>query len=62
MLWTVFGTKRQEVTGQCRKLHNEELQNLYVHFTNIITVETPNMKLWAGRVARLETRDVNKKF
>jgi hypothetical protein len=29
MLRIIFGPKRDEVTGDWRKLHNEELQNLY---------------------------------
>jgi hypothetical protein len=29
MLRRVFGSKRDEVTGEWRKLHNEELHNLY---------------------------------
>jgi hypothetical protein len=28
-LWRIFGPKRDEVTGGWRKLHNEELHNLY---------------------------------
>jgi hypothetical protein len=29
MLWRIFGPKRDGVTGDWRKLHNEELHNLY---------------------------------
>jgi hypothetical protein len=29
VLWRVFGPKRDEVTGEWRKLHNEELNDLY---------------------------------
>ena len=29
VLRRIFGPKRDEVTGECRKLHNEELNNLY---------------------------------
>jgi hypothetical protein len=29
VLRRIFGSKRDEVTGGCRKLHNEELHNLY---------------------------------
>jgi hypothetical protein len=29
VLWRLFGPKRDEVTGGWRKLHNEELHNLY---------------------------------
>jgi hypothetical protein len=30
VLRRIFGPKRDEVTGGCRKLHNEELHNLYL--------------------------------
>jgi hypothetical protein len=29
VLWNIFGHKRQELTGDCRKLHVEELNDLY---------------------------------
>jgi hypothetical protein len=29
MLRRIFGPKRDEVTGECRKLHNEELKDMY---------------------------------
>jgi hypothetical protein len=29
VLWRIFGPKRDEVTGGWRKLHNEELRDLY---------------------------------
>jgi hypothetical protein len=29
VLWRIFGPRRYEVTGGCRKLHNEELRNAY---------------------------------
>ena len=29
VLWRIFGPKRDEVTGEWRKLHNEELNDLY---------------------------------
>jgi hypothetical protein len=37
VLWRIFGPKREEVTGGWRRLHNEELQNVYTS-TVIITV------------------------
>ena len=33
VLRSVFGSKRDEVTGECRKLHNEELNGLYQYFS-----------------------------
>jgi hypothetical protein len=29
VLWRIFGLKRDEMAGECRKLHNEELHDLY---------------------------------
>jgi hypothetical protein len=46
VLRTIFGPKRDEVTGNWRKLHNEELHNLYSS-PNIIRVIKP------GHVARM---------
>jgi hypothetical protein len=37
VLRRVFGSKRDEVTGEWRKLHNEELNDLY-YFPNIVRV------------------------
>jgi hypothetical protein len=46
----VFGPKRDEVTGEWRKLHNEEL-NLY-SLPNIVRVVKSRRIRWAGNVAR----------
>jgi len=35
MFWRIFGPKRDEVTGEWRKLHNEELNVLYSLFNNV---------------------------
>jgi hypothetical protein len=52
----VFGPKRDEVTGDWRKLHNEELHNLYS--PNIITMIKSRRMRWAGHVVRMwETRN-----
>jgi hypothetical protein len=56
----IFGTKRDEVTGEWRKLHNEELHNLYSSPDIIRQVKTWRMR-WAGHVARMgEERKVYK--
>jgi hypothetical protein len=34
VLWRIFGLKRDEVTGERRKLHNEELHDL--HFSPLL--------------------------
>ena len=52
MLRRVFGPKRDEVTGEWRKLHNEELSDLY-SFPNILRVVKWRRMRWAGHVARM---------
>jgi hypothetical protein len=60
MLRRVFGPKRDEVTGEWRKLHNEELNDLY-SLPNIVRVVKWRRMRWAGRVARMgEDRVVNR--
>jgi hypothetical protein len=48
----IFGPNRDGVTGGCRKLHNEELQNLYSS-PSIIRIIKSRRKRWAGHVARM---------
>ena len=48
----LFGPKRDEVTGEWRKLHNEELNDLYSS-PNILRVIKSRRMRWAGRVARM---------
>jgi hypothetical protein len=54
VLRRIFGPRRDEVTGEWRKLHNEELRDLYSSpSTSIIRIiKSRNMK-WAGHVARM---------
>ena len=47
----VFGPKRDEVTGEWRKLHNGELSDLYSS-PNIVRVVKSRRMRWAGHVAR----------
>jgi hypothetical protein len=49
VLRCVFGCKRDQVTGEWRKLHNEELSDLY-SLPNIVRVVKLRMR-WAGNVA-----------
>jgi len=48
----MFGPKRDEVTGEWRKLHNEELNDLYCS-PNILRVIKSRRMRWAGHVARM---------
>ena len=60
VLRRVFGPKRDEVTGEWRKLHNEELNDLYF-LPNIVRVVKSRRMRWAGHVARMgEGRGVHR--
>ena len=52
VLRRVFGPKTEEVTGEWRKLHNEELRDLY-SLPNIVRVVKSRRIRWAGYVARM---------
>jgi hypothetical protein len=52
VLRRIFGPKRDEVTGEWRKLHNKELRNLYSSPDIIRQVKSRRMR-WAGHVARM---------
>ena len=52
MLRRIFGPKRDEVTGEWTKLHNEELNVLYCS-PNIVRVIKSRRMRWAGNVARM---------
>jgi hypothetical protein len=49
----IFGPKRDDVTGGCRKLHNEEIHFLYSSPSIIRMIKSRRMR-WAGYVARNE--------
>jgi hypothetical protein len=51
VLRVIFGCKRDEVTGEWRRLHNEELNNLY-RSPNIVRVIKSRIR-WTGHVARM---------
>jgi len=60
VLRRVFGPKRDEVTGEWRKLHNEEISHLY-SLPNIVLVIKSRRMRWAGHVARMgEVRGVHR--
>jgi hypothetical protein len=54
----VFGPKRNEVIGGLRKLHNEELHNLYGS-PSIIRMFKSRRMSWAGHVARMGRRGMH---
>ena len=53
VLRRIFGPKRDGVTGEWRKLHNEALNDLYCS-PNIVRVVKSRRLRWAGHVARME--------
>jgi hypothetical protein len=55
VLRRIFGPKRDEVTGGWRKLHNEELHDLYSS-ANIIRIIKSRRMRWAGHVPRMGER------
>ena len=57
MLRRIFGSTRDGVTGEWRKLHNEELNDLHSS-PNILRVITSIRMRWAGHVARMGERGV----
>jgi hypothetical protein len=58
MLRRIFGPKRDGAMGGWRKLHNEELHNLYSSPSIIIIIKSRRMR-WAGHVAQMgEKRNV----
>jgi len=52
VLRRIFGARRDEVTGKWRRLHNEELNDLYSS-PNIVRVIKSRRMRWAGHVARM---------
>jgi hypothetical protein len=52
MLRRISGPKRDEIIGDPRKLHNEELHNLYSSLNVIIMIKSRGVR-WVGHVARM---------
>jgi len=55
VLRRIFGPKRDEVTGEWRKLHNVELNDLYSS-PNIVRLKKSRRIRWAGHVPRMGER------
>jgi hypothetical protein len=53
VLRRIFGPKRNEMTGDWRKLYIEELHNLYSSL-NIIRMYKSRRMIWAGHVVQME--------
>jgi hypothetical protein len=56
VLRRIFGPKRDEVTGEWRKLHNDELHDLYSS-PSIIRMIKSRMR-WVGQIARIGENNV----
>jgi hypothetical protein len=56
VLRRLFGPKRNEVTGEWRKLHKEELHDLYSS-PSIIRITKSRWMRWEGHVARMGRRE-----
>jgi hypothetical protein len=61
VLRIIFEPKREEVTGSWRKLHNEELHNLYSSPSIIRMIKSRRIRL-AGHVARMGRREVHIRY
>jgi hypothetical protein len=55
VLRRIFGPRTDEVTGEWRKLHNEELPDLYSSPSIIRIINSRRMR-WAGHVSRMGRR------
>jgi hypothetical protein len=53
VLRRIFGPKRDEVTGEWRKLHNEELNDIYSSPTIVQVIKSRRMR-WMGHFARMQ--------
>jgi hypothetical protein len=52
VLRRIFGSKRDEVTGEWRNMHNEELRDL-CSFASIIRIMKSRRMRWVGHIARM---------
>ena len=52
VLWRIVGPRRDEVMGEWRRLHNEELNDLYSSLNIVRVIKSRRMR-WSGHVARM---------
>jgi len=52
VLRRIFGPRRDKVTGEWRRLHNEEQHDLYSSPNTVLVIKSRRMR-WAGHVARM---------
>jgi hypothetical protein len=57
----IFGPKKDEVTGEWRRLHNKELHALYSSPNIILVIKSRRLR-WAGLVARMGRGEVHTGF
>ena len=57
VLRRIFGAKRDEVTRKWRKLHNEEVSELYSSLNIVRVIKSRKMR-WAGNAARMGRAEV----
>jgi len=57
VLRRILGPERDEVTGEWRKLHNEELNDLYSSLSIVRVIKSGRMR-WAGHVAGMGERSI----
>jgi hypothetical protein len=61
VLRRIFGPKRDEMTGNWKKLHYEEVHNLYSSPSIIIMIKSRRMR-WAGHVERIGRRGMHLEY
>jgi len=52
VLRRIFGPRRDEVTGEWRRLHNEELNDMYSSPNNVRVIKSRRMGMWRVWVRR----------